>query len=304
MTSSADNMGFIGRQNQLQKLESLYSKKKSQIGIVFGRRRVGKSELIKQFAKNKKHLFFEGLEDEESLAQITHFKNQMAYQLTSSILKTAKPKTWPEVFDILTEILKSASKDSPYVLFFDELPWMSCLKTSLVSLIKYYWDNHWKSCPVFLILCGSTSSFMISHVLRSKALYGRISWSIDLKKLQADEAKLFFKNKRSRQEILKYLMLFGGVPKYLEEIPLNRSFLQNINEMCFKKEALFAQEFDRIFFSHFGDHNSYKRICEFLSTGPKDLNEISLKLKIPSGGGLKNYLDNLFDSGIFSIENE
>lgn len=103
-----------------------------------------------------------------------------------------------------------------------------------------------------LILCGSVASFMVKKVILSKALYGRISLEILLKGLKPNEAyTLLFHNRRSKEEILKYLLIFGNVPKYLEEINPGRSFNQNMNRLAFSSQALMVHEVDKIFYSQF-----------------------------------------------------
>jgi hypothetical protein len=170
---------------------------------------------------------------------------------------------------------------------------MAAGRQKLVSLIKYYWDNHWKEKNVMLILCGSVASFMVKKVLSSKALYGRINLEILLKSLLPWEAAQLFEGKRSKEEILKYLLVFGGVPKYLEEIHLEKSFNQNINKLCFRKNSLMINEINRIFYSQFRETKTYLSIVRLLENGIYSANEISRKLSIASGGGLKDYLKNL-----------
>lgn len=288
---------FLGRPDDLGFLSQKFDLGKSQIGVVYGRRRVGKSELIKHFCNKKRHLMFEGLEDEPTKIQIQNFVELLRIQLENDLSESERPKNWTEVFQLLTRILKAKSSDEPFILFLDEFPWMSCLRTSLVSLLKLFWDNEWKNLNVILILCGSTSSFMVNHIINSKALYGRISWEMNLQKLPPNEASLFFKRKRSEEEILLYLMLFGGIPKYLEEINLQRSFQNNIETLCYHPGGFFLNEFDKIFYSHFKDHHNYKKISQLLAEKNYDLESLAKKLKWPSGGGLKTYLSNLESAG-------
>jgi predicted AAA+ superfamily ATPase len=119
-----------------------------------------------------------------------------------------------------------------------------------------------------------------------------------LKGLQPDESVQFFKKQRSVPEILKYLLVFGGVPKYLEEINLNASFNQNMNLLCFSKDGPMTKELDRIFYSQFREPGLYKRIAILLKENNLSLNDIAKALKMPSGGGLKSYLQNLEDAEI------
>lgn len=290
-------MAFFGRKSELERLNSAYHEKRSILGVIYGRRRVGKSHLVKTFCRGKNSLTFEGLEREPLKIQISNFTAQLKKQIDNSLLQKAHFNSWEDIFDFLTEHLKARHQNEKLIIFFDEFPWMASSQTKLVSLLKYYWDNHWKEHNVFLILCGSISSYMVKNVIRSTALYGRISLEMKLEKLTLPEAMLFFKGKRSLDEILKYLMLFGGVPKYLEEINLSLSFSQNIQRLCFDKDSFFVNEFDKMFYSHFREQATYKMIFDLLSRGPFNLKTIGEKVNIPSGGGLKGYLNNLEASG-------
>lgn len=290
-------MRFLGRRKEYQELDSIYKQPQSSILVLYGRRRIGKSYLIKHFASHFPNLCFEGLEEEPTKTQIGHFAKQLAAQIADPLLKRAHFSNWNDVFDYLTIYIQSRKSKKKLVLFFDELPWMACSQNKLMSLLKYYWDNQWSKSNVMLILCGSISSFMIKNVIHSKALYGRVDHEMHLGKLTPDESLLFFKNLRSKNEALQYLLLLGGVPKYLTEIQLDKSFQQNIHRLCFSQNGFLVREYEKIFYSHFKEKKTYGQIIELLAKGPADLKTLSAKLKIPSGGGLKGYLDNLESAG-------
>ena len=215
------------------------------------------------------------------------------------MLRHATFRKWEHLFSYLTDrVVNAPDREGRLILFFDEIQWMATGRARLVSLLKYYWDNHWKCKGVMLILCGSVASFMVKKVIRSKALYGRITAEILLKGLRPDEASLLFRQKRSNEEILKYLLVFGGVPKYLEEVNLNRSFNQNMNRLCFSRGGAMSLEVERIFYSQFRESQTYLRIVSLLRDRMHSLAEIGRKLKMASGGGLRLYLKNLEDAEI------
>ena len=134
---------------------------------------------------------------------------------------------------------------------------------------------------------------MIDKVIQSKALYGRIDIELHVMEFMPNEIKTFFQNKISDQELLKYTLLFGGVPKYLELIATKDSFESNIQRLCFAKDSYFQFEFDKIFYSQFKKHRLHEKIVTLLSHGPLSLQELADKLKISSSGGLKRYLNEL-----------
>lgn len=282
---------FTGRTDETARLESLWRSSRGELAVITGRRRIGKSSLVKHFAHNKRFLQFEGLENESSLEQIHFFTSCLMKQIDDPVLKSVKFTSWVDAFQYLTAHLPD--RGDKLVLFFDELQWMAAGHGKLISIIKSFWDNHWKNKKILLILCGSIASFMTDKVIRSKALYGRITSEIKLKALLPHEAKLMFRKKRGTSEILQYLMTFGGVPKYMELIDLNKSFAKNINELCFDSSGIMQSEFEKAFYSQFKSHQTYLRIIRKLKDRILSLNEISQTLKMPSGGGLQRYLEHL-----------
>jgi uncharacterized protein len=287
---------FSGRRRELKLLEDAYHSSRSELLVLYGRRRVGKSRLIEEFSRDKSAFFFEGLEGGRTPVQLKQVTEQLIKQCSDPLLNSVSFSSWRVFFDYLTEkIFKSRGKN---ILFLDEFQWLAAGQSRLVSLIKYYWDQHWKSKNVMIILCGSIASFMVKKVIHSTALYGRITQEILLKGLAPAEAYPLFQKKRSQEEVLQYLLLFGGIPRYLEEIQLNRSLAQNINRLCFGKNAFMVSEFEKIFYAQFKEAHVYKRIVSFLKERILTLDELSRKLDIPSGGGLKQYLTNLENAEI------
>ena len=249
---------------------------------------------MKCFAKKKKSYYeCEALEGETTHGQIDHFSQQLKKQIDDPILDSVRFANWEQVFTYLTEKIIKRKTKVKKILFLDELPWMAAGRIRLVSLLKYYWDNHWKGRHVMLILCGSVASFMVKKVLHSNALYGRTTIEILLKGFSPREAAYLLGKKRSREEILNYQLVFGGVPKYLEQINPNQSFNQNMNTLCFSPHGIMLKEVERIFYSQFREPRTYLKIINLLKNGIFSLGEISSKTKIPSGGGLKQYLKNL-----------
>ncbi len=290
---------FVGRKKELKILEETYRSRKSELTVIYGRRRVGKSSLINVFSQNKPGCFkFEAIEGEPTQVQIRHFTAQLRKQCNDPILDHVSFNSWENVFSYITE--RIINKKGRKILFFDELSWMAAGRGRLVSLLKFYWDNHWKENHVMLILCGSVAAFMLKKVIRSKALYGRITLELLLKGLPADESYALIGTKRSKEEALKYLFVFGGVPKYLEDINSDRSFNHNMNRLCFSPHSTMIHEVNRIFYSQFKETRTYLKIIKLLKGGIFAANEISKKVGIPSGGGLKLYLQNLEQAEIIS----
>jgi AAA+ ATPase superfamily predicted ATPase len=291
---------FTGRTVELKLLEKAFASDKSELAVIYGRRRIGKSALVTQFLKGKPNAFsFEALEDDNTPAQLSHFTRQLARQMNEPLLEEIDFKDWDRAFDYFTRnVFAKKDQKAKYLIFLDELQWMAVGKNALVGLLKYYWDNHWKQYNVMLILCGSVSSFMIKNVLRSKALYGRTTLEINLKGLQPSEASALLGNKRSIEEVLKYLIILGSVPKYLEQIDVHRSFNENMNTICFSKNSSMLSEADKIFHSQFRKPETYFRIIRLLTENFSSFKEISQMVEIKSGGGLTGYIDNLVNADL------
>jgi AAA+ ATPase superfamily predicted ATPase len=285
---------FFGRKQELELLERAYASEKSELVVLFGRRRIGKSSLVHTFAGRKPDfIFFEGIEGESTRTQIKHVTNSLRRQTKDPLLANVAFSSWDDLLSYITERVLSPRSTHKKILFLDELPWLAAGRRKLVGLLKYYWDNHWKKQKVMLILCGSLTAFMANKVIASKALYGRVSIEILLRHLAPSEARQFFRNKRSTEEVLRYLLIFGGIPKYLEEIDLSRSLAQNLNQLCFSKNSPMSREVERIFYSQFKEPQTYLRIVKLLNTKICSMKEIGQRLSIASGGGLRQYLRNL-----------
>jgi hypothetical protein len=297
ITIFADNsmgiidMKFIGRDQELYDLNQLYGAEESKLAVIYGRRRVGKSCLVDHFISNKKCLRFEGLEQGRTKAQIAQFVFDLSEQVNDELLKQVKVSSWLPIFDYLTKFF-SQSKDK-YILFLDEFQWLAVNQTKLVSILKKYWDQHWSKQNVMLILCGSVCSYMTKKVISSKALYGRINWELCLKPLNPMESYQLLGKKRGVDEVLQYLQVLGGIPRYLKEIDTRKSFDQNINNMLFTESGVLVNDYSKIFYSQFKEYKTYESIVHYLKDQPRTLDEIALKLKFTSGGGMKSYLENL-----------
>lgn len=282
---------IIGRAQEISELNDNYKSNKSGLIVIYGRRRIGKSSLVGYYVEKKPFLSFEALEGIPTSKQIEHFIAQMNVQIKDEFLSQMKFTNWDQVFRYLTEKLKHAKKK--HVLFFDEFQWMASSQSSLVSLIKFFWDTEWKKLNVQLILCGSIASFMIDKVIKSKALYGRVDLELLITELKPVELLKFFDKNRSLHEVLKYILVMGGVPKYFELINKNESFDKNIQKLAFNNSGYLFNDYEKIFYAQFKEPSTYEKIVHFLLKKPQSLEDISSHLKMQSSGGVKRYLKNL-----------
>ncbi|MCK5153070.1 MAG: AAA family ATPase, partial [Spirochaetales bacterium] len=292
---------FIGRQEEILDFERLYKERKSNLVVVYGRRRIGKSSLIDKFCGSKRSMKFEGMEGEHTAEQMSQFQRDLKNQVNDKFLKQMNFSKWEDIFDYITEVIKKS--DKKLVLFFDEFQWMAGNRTSLVSQLKYAWDNLFiQHNRVHLVLCGSVSSFMINKVLKSKALYGRVDKEIHLLPLLFQDIVTDFSQKRSVRDIIEIFLLIGGIPKYLELFDLDRSVQLNTVDLFFSPNSYFINEYERLFSSHFGKNKHYETILIFLQKNRwSDRKTIQDKCHLKEGGRTTEYLNNLEQAGF--IEN-
>lgn len=284
---------MIGRDYELTFLKQDYELKSSSILVLYGRRRIGKSYLIENYLESskKKSFHFEGIEGQNSNFQIRSFYKKIIETFNLDREKIKTPQSWEDSLQLLTENLPK--NNEKFIIYFDEFQWMASGRTALPALLKTFWDNKWNKKSLQLILCGSVSSYMIGKVIKSKALYGRIRSEISIDFLSIQESALFFKKEKSYLEIIKYLIIFGGIPKYLKDLDPSLSFEKNLEKLFFSSSSSYLNEFEKVFYSQFKEHKLYEKIVKLISKQPLNLDSISKKIDMKSGGGLKSYLTNL-----------
>lgn len=281
---------FVGREYELELIkERLADRSKAQLLIIYGRRRIGKSTLIRKSLEERRNvLYFEGIQGESTKSQIDQFLSDLSRQ-TGRVKLAAR--NWREVFQGLGEIIS----DGRWIVVFDEFPWMAVGRSGLVSDLKLYWDRWSRNKGLVLFLCGSVSSFMIKHLVHSKALHNRKTLEMCLGPLTPSESGLFIK-RRGLWEKAQLYMCLGGVPKYLEQINPKYSLEKNLNRLCFCSNGFFVNEFETLFKEQFRSLKTYQGIVEALAESPASLSELSRKTKIAKGGGLHEYLQHLISA--------
>ncbi len=287
---------FIGRQAELEKLISLSQKKTASFILIRGRRRIGKSRLVKEFSKNYDQFYhFEGLAPEKGVTaehQLIAFSKQLSQQFKA-------PKAiYSDWSDALLALGERVTQGKTLILF-DEISWMGMNCPTFLPQLKIFWDNQLKNNDqLMFIVCGSASAWIDKNILNSSGFVGRISHTLTLEELPLEDCKKFWPAPISAYEKLKVLAVTGGIPKYLEEINPKLPAEENIKQLCFSKGAFLVKEFEQIFNDLFlRDSALYQKIIEAMMDGPKDRSALCQKLDIDPGGRISEYLDELELSG-------
>lgn len=294
---------FIGREEELKKLNGLLQKDSASFVVIRGRRRIGKSRLIEEFTKDKKTLTFAGLPPRKGTtdqSQRDDFARQMSINLGMPFVKS---EDWNELFWHLIQFTKTGS----VILVLDEISWMGSKDPDFLGKLKNFWDLHLSKNPkLILIVCGSISIWIEENILSHTGFLGRISLSFLLQELPLNDCKKFWgnqKDKVSAQEIFKVLSVIGGVPKYLEEILPKLSADENIRRLCFQTEGLLFREFDQIFSDLFTKRsNVFKHIVEELAGPSLTIDELCTQLKLKKGGMISEHLNQLILAGFVSSD--
>lgn len=284
------NQKFIGRVEEQRKLEEIANYNDAAIVIMYGRRRVGKTELIEQTYAKRNIIKIEGIEGKSEAEQRKHVLLQIS-QLTQDITYAKlQYDTWTEVFELLAKLLKKGI----WTLYFEEVQWLANYHPAFIAELKYVWDNAFRhNKNLRLILCGSAPSFMINQVVHSKALYNRSQFEIHLMPLSLKDTALMLSS-RSKREIMDAYLTLDGIPEYLKRINQKSSILLGICAQAFKKDSFFSTEYKRIFISSLADTTHYIEIVEFLSKAHYATRvEIAKHIGIKPGGTLTNLLKDL-----------
>ncbi len=295
---------FIGRKEELEKLERISKLNKASLVVCRGRRRIGKSTLIQHFGKKFKYFYeFQGLSPRGSISKNDQLKNFSRLMSDQFDLPELSFHNWNEAFSFLSKL----TGKKKVILFLDEISWMGNDDKDFAGQLKIAWDTKFKlNKKLILVLCGSVSSWIDQNILNSTDFMGRISLTITLDELPINHCNQFFGKKKDRissYEKFKLLAITGGVPRYLEEIDITESAEQNIKHMCFDSSGILFNEFDSIFNDIFSlKAGVYKQIVEALVNSKLSFSEICKKIKVEPNGVISKYLFDLETSGFISRE--
>lgn len=259
---------FINRQEELTFLENKWLEKKSNFVVIYGKRRVGKTELIKQFIKSKAAVYF--LADKRTTKdQLRELGQLFGEHFNDELLIKNSFNEWLDVFIYLK---KNVTK--PFVFVIDEYPYLIETETSVNSVFQKGWDQYLKDLPILLILSGSSIAMMESEVLSYKApLYGRRSGQILVEPLNFRQSWQFFKDKNF-DEFLPYFTLTGGMPAYLLELNSNESTETNLKVKILDKKEFLHNEVEFILREELREPRTYLSILKALSWGKTRASEI------------------------------
>jgi AAA+ ATPase superfamily predicted ATPase len=294
-------MALIGRKKEQRELERLLTSGKAEFLALYGRRRVGKTWLIKEYFNNQFTFYATGVPCMGYRAQLSNFAEALAdYGATEPPQLT----DWLDAFRKLRQLIEEKVSKEKKVIFIDEMPWFDTPRSKFVPALEYFWNNFAAArADILLIACGSAASWMTEKVLRNQGgLHNRVTMRMNIAPFTLQECEQYYNENgivMNRYQMVESYMILGGVPYYLSLMDSRKGFAENVDDLFFGKGALLDGEYHVLYRSLFDNSDIHHKIVENLSKKTKGLTrfEIEKAAKTSTGGGLTKALTELELSG-------
>lgn len=296
----------IGRRKQISELEEALASNKPEMVALVGRRRVGKTYLVRQIYADRIDFELTGLQHGNKETQLQNFIFTMGKHFPDYQMKD-KPDSWLEAFHFLTQALESLKKQEKLVVFLDELPWLGTKRSGFITGLGYFWNSWASKQNIVVVICGSAASWMIKKVINDRGgLHNRVTRLLFLYPFTLAETEEYCKYRDvtlNRYHLLQIYMAMGGIPMYLDQLKPGLSAIQNIQEICFSPSGYLRNEFERLYASLFENHHQHIAIIRALASKRIGLErqDIIRLTKLSDGGMLSERLDELEKSGFITI---
>ncbi len=297
---------IAGRQHERALFDRYLRSPMAEFVAVYGRRRIGKTFLIRPHFAKFMCFEFTGIHDAPFHLQLKNFAQELALAM-----KIAEPllipETWLDAFAQLRQYLTEIGSSQQRVVFIDELPWLSSKRSGFMEALEHFW-NTWASRQprLIVVVCGSAASWMIKHLIHNRGgLHNRVTQRVRLEPFTLGETREFLISKKinlSDKQVVEIYMAMGGVPHYLDQVRQGFSAAQNIDAICFTKDGLLRDEFEQLFASLYEHHERHIAIVRALAARPLGLSRTDMlaAAQLPSGGRASAVLDELLEAGFIT----
>jgi AAA+ ATPase superfamily predicted ATPase len=299
-------MKITGRIAEQKILAVRLASPEAELVAIYGRRRVGKTYLVRTFCKNEIVFEFTGIHGATMKTQLENF-SQMLQLATKGNIALAIPANWLQAFMMLDTYLDTLPSDKPAVVFFDEFPWIDTRKSGFLQAFDHWWNaSASKKSHLKVIICGSAASWMIDKIINNRGgLHNRVTQTIRLLPFTLGETQAYLKGKDvilDQYNQLQLYMAMGGIPHYLRNINPGESAAQVIDRLCFAKDGPLKLEFNNLYKSLFAHSENHERVIRALAAKGKGLtrNEIIDECNFTSGGTTSRILQELEESGFIT----
>lgn len=298
-------LSFVGRQAELAVLQKAYSSDEPELVAVVGRRRVGKTCLVRSAFSERLDFEITGIQNGSEKEQLQHFSDRLNYHARSAF-PIKRPANWMEAFQMLITYLEGKAKKEKWVIFLDEFPWLAKQKSEFIRAFGLFWNSWASQNRMLVVICGSAASWMIEHVVRDKGgLHNRITRRIHLAPFSLYETELFLKSRGvnlSRYHILQIYMAMGGIPHYLKSVEAGKTATQIIDEACFSPHGFLRDEFLELYPALFDQAEQHIKIVRSLATTRQGMTrqDIIESTGLTDGGNTSRTIEELVNSGFIS----
>ncbi len=299
-------MEIIGRVQEKEIFKDLLQSNSSEFMAVYGRRRVGKTFLIRNYFEQQIVFDCSGLNRQTQATQLENFMNSIKEHFPK-YKKKEVPITWLQAFNTLKDCISSIRSSKKKVIFLDELPWFETPKSGFKAALDNFWNN-WctKRNDIILIICGSAASWIIKHIINDRGgLHNRVTRQVYLVPFTLLETRLYLESRKVKlvnYDLLQLYMMLGGIPFYLKEIQAGKSISQNIDRLFFQARPVLKNEFDNLYASLFKNYSWHIAIVQALASKDRGMtrDELVTATGLQSGGGFTTVLNELSESGFIS----
>ena len=297
---------MIGREYEIERLTESLKSNSSELIAVYGRRRVGKTYLIRNVFKKRISFEVTGLYGGKKENQLDIFFEELK-KVSKKLKEQDKPSDWKEAFELLKKHITGLKNVEKKLIFIDEMPWLDTPKSDFRMYFGHFWNTFCeKRDDIIVIICGSAASYMVQNVISNKgSLHARLTYKLQIKPFTLYETKAYLESKNIKwghYHILHLYIAIGGVPQYLSKVRKGESVVQAIQRMCFDENGDLVNEFEEIFESLFNHSSSHIAIVKALGQLSKGIerDELIKKSKQYGGGAFTRALDELIASGFIS----
>ena len=298
---------LIGRHRELKRFRAIEESNEAAFLAVYGRRRVGKTFLIREATRTLLAFELTGMQEGTLREQLDNFTTVLGKASAGKFPKGGPPKSWQNAFHELEAWAATLSKKKTHYLFFDELPWLAAPRSRFLSALGYFWNTWVSRQPhINLVVCGSAASWMIRKLLHDRGgLHNRVTHRIRLEPFDLADTRDFLKSRRiplNDQQTIELYMAIGGIPFYLEQATSGKSAAQIIDATCFAKDGILRDEFDKLYPALFESPERHIEIVRALAKKPSGLTrgQIAKASKQSPSGRFTTTLNELEESGFIS----
>jgi uncharacterized protein len=299
----AKSVQVIGRVAEKRVLDTVVASRDPELVAVYGRRRVGKTFLIREYMKPHLVLEVVGMHDQSTAVQLANFL--ISLRKAFPLVPLVQPRTWLEAFELLRYCLDQPTQiKGKRVIFIDEFPWLATRKSSFVAAFDNFWNSYAsRQRDLAVIVCGSAAAWMIRHMVDARGgLHNRLTRRIRLEPFRLDEVEQYLKYRRIRwdqRQIVMAYMALGGIPHYLNLIQPGQSAAQCIDAECFRPEGMLHNEYRNLYAALFESYATHEAIVKVLATSWSGLtrDQVLAKAQLSSGGGVTKAIEELQLSG-------